>query len=429
VNETTTVNGRRHLTLALCAVLHFFTHLYPTLLVPLYLLIKQDLKLPQVWIATLLVTIYSATYCLANAPAGHLADKSSRRLVLTLGLAGNALAFVALASAHSYWQAVIALFLGAVAGGAYHPAANALLVSLFPERAGRVIGLVGIGAALGFFAAPLYAGWRAELGSWRDPCREAGLVGLAAAALFWWLATDKPRTQSLATAPASPQADHRRLALAILPAIALFAVVFGLKDFGGNGVQTLSSLYLQQAQGFSPRQAGFFLGLMSLPSAFANPLFGWLAESRRRLWWLAGVLWLAGVAATLIPRAGLAPAHRSALMLAALVAHQLTVLGSVPIVTAALGTSVPDRLRGRAFGVFATGGGLIGSLGAGAMGRVTDALKQRATQPVAFLRPFAALGAVLTLSTTVVPMLAWVKRRVDKQEAPGVPGSRGGSEP
>ena len=407
---------RPNLTVALCGLLHFLTHIYPMLLLPLYLLLQEDLELPHVWMATLLTTIHGLVYCVAHLPAGHWADKASRRTVLTAGLAVNAAAFIALASARTYWQAVAALVVGAAAGGAYHPAANALLVAQFPRRPGRIIGLVGIGAALAFFLAPIYAGWRGLLGSWRDPCREAGLLGLAVAALFWALATDAPANGEPAPGAATRTADRRRLALVVLGVMAAFAIVFGIRDFGGGGVQTLSSLYLQQAQGFTAKEAGLFLGLMSLPSVLANPVFGWLSDSRRRLSWLVGLLLVSGLSAALIPWAGLAGSGRSSLLLTALTIHRLLVLGSVPIVTAAIGTSVPDRLRGRAFGVFATGAGAIGTLEAVAMGRVSDALKHRVSDPSAFIAPFTLLGVLVALSSLGVPLIAWVRRYVNAAE-------------
>jgi hypothetical protein len=51
-----------HLTLVLSTVLHAFTHGYSVMLVPLYLLIRQDLHLPGVNSAALIVTIYLLVY-------------------------------------------------------------------------------------------------------------------------------------------------------------------------------------------------------------------------------------------------------------------------------------------------------------------------------------------------------------------------------
>src|SRR5688500_6614865 len=49
---------RSALPLALCTLLHGFTHAYGTILVPLYLLMVADLRLAGVNAASLVVTVY-----------------------------------------------------------------------------------------------------------------------------------------------------------------------------------------------------------------------------------------------------------------------------------------------------------------------------------------------------------------------------------
>src|SRR5437764_15197054 len=66
---------RTHLTLALCTVLHAFTHAYGTMLVPLYLLMKSDLRLAGVNRASAVVTVYGLVNCLLSYGAGVFADR------------------------------------------------------------------------------------------------------------------------------------------------------------------------------------------------------------------------------------------------------------------------------------------------------------------------------------------------------------------
>ena len=113
------------MTLALCTVLHAFTHAYGTILVPLYLLIVADLKLGGVKAASLVVTVYGLVYCLVSYAAGVLADRSDRRFLLGVGLLGNAAAMILMGVTRRY---DVLLLLGVVAGlfGAlFHPSANA----------------------------------------------------------------------------------------------------------------------------------------------------------------------------------------------------------------------------------------------------------------------------------------------------------------
>jgi hypothetical protein len=80
-------SARSHLTLALCTILHGFTHAYGSMLVPLYFRIAEDLKLSGVGAATLIVTLYGAVYNLASYAAGLAADRFSRKTLLAVGLA------------------------------------------------------------------------------------------------------------------------------------------------------------------------------------------------------------------------------------------------------------------------------------------------------------------------------------------------------
>jgi len=183
-------------TLWLTGMLHGFTHLYGTALLPLYLLMQRDLKLDSVSKATSFVTIMLIAYFLPSYALGVLADRMSRKTLLTYGLVINALAFVGLAFAPNYGWAIACVILAGVGGSFYHPAATAMIARLFPQDTGRALGLAGIGSGAGFFFGPLYTGWRAAtaesaLGAaaWRRPVLEIGIMGILAAGLFAWLAS------------------------------------------------------------------------------------------------------------------------------------------------------------------------------------------------------------------------------------------------
>src|SRR3954471_7636241 len=130
---------RSHLTLALATILHAFTHAYSVLLVPLYLLVRDDLHLRYVSSASLIVTLYGLVYCLGSYGSGVLADRFNRKVLLGIGLLGNALAITAMGLTRRYEMLVV---LGAVAGmfgTLFHPAANALAPAHYPKSPGMAI--------------------------------------------------------------------------------------------------------------------------------------------------------------------------------------------------------------------------------------------------------------------------------------------------
>src|SRR2546423_14775617 len=87
---------RSHVTLILATLLHMFTHAYGTMLVPLYLLIRDDLHLKGVKAVAFIVTLYGITYSLLSFGAGVLTDRLDRPALLGIGLLGKAAAITRL---------------------------------------------------------------------------------------------------------------------------------------------------------------------------------------------------------------------------------------------------------------------------------------------------------------------------------------------
>src|SRR5437763_1682300 len=114
-------NLRSHLTLALCTVLHAFTHAYGTLLVPLYLLMTDDLKLAGVSRASAVVTVYGLVYCLLSYVAGAWADRFNRKVMLGIGLLGNATAIAAMGMTRNYELIMTFAVMGGLFGCLFHP--------------------------------------------------------------------------------------------------------------------------------------------------------------------------------------------------------------------------------------------------------------------------------------------------------------------
>src|SRR5687767_11998279 len=114
-------------TLWLCGILHAFTHIYQVALLPLYLLIQHDLGLASVEKVTVLLSLVGAAYFLPSYPMGILADRSSRKRLMTLGLVVNSLGFIGLSLASSYPAALLSVVLAGFGGSFYHPSATALV--------------------------------------------------------------------------------------------------------------------------------------------------------------------------------------------------------------------------------------------------------------------------------------------------------------
>src|SRR5688572_9092233 len=281
-------DNHRTRTLGLAAVLHAFTHIYQMALIPLYLPIQKFYGRDTVDDATLLVTAMLIAYFLPSYAMGIFADRFSRKRLLAGGLAVNAVGFIGLALAPNYGIALTCAIVAGLGGSFFHPAATALIASLYPATAGRALGFLGVGASVGFFLGPLYAGWRAAHSSWQTPVLELGISGLVAAALFAWLADEhtpakaavspgQPQKRGRAARAKEPMFPTRRLWLLFIAA----AFIFLFRDFTASSMGTVSSLFLQKARGLDVEATGFTISFIFIASAVSNPLFGHFSDRSR----------------------------------------------------------------------------------------------------------------------------------------------------
>jgi MFS family permease len=376
----------------LIGALHAFTHLSSVILLPLYLPIVRDLKLSGENEATALVSVIMVSYFLPSYLMGVLADKVSRKGLLGWGLALNALGFIGLSQSTTYGWAVAACVLAGFGGSFFHPAATALIARLFPVGTGRALGRIGIGASVGFAIGPIYAGWRAEAAGWRQPVLEFGILGLLMAVAFWWFAESAPNVprKSVATTPARPAVPmfHGAAPWTLFLLAALF---FTLRDFGGFGMGSLGSLFLQHVHHFSVRETGLTLSGLFLASAISNPLFGGLSD-KHRTGWIAFVLTAAAVLVAVVP---FVPPGAIVFVL---LAYGFFLMASYPMVEAALMQVVPDAVRGRVFGLWITIGGLISNLSHWIIGTWVKSLGTAADVQSSYYPAYGLLAAFVLVS-------------------------------
>jgi FSR family fosmidomycin resistance protein-like MFS transporter len=397
----------------LCTALHGFTHLYQVALLPLYLLIRDDFGLESEAEATFLVTALSIAYFLPSYPMGVLADRMSRKKLLAIGLLVNALAFIALAFAPNYWVALSCVIIAGLGGSFYHPAATALVARLFPDEKGKALGKVGIGASLGFFFSPLYAGWRAgmpgwsaELTGWRQPVLELGLFGIVGTILFLCLAAEEQRSQEPQPHHSMPPSQN---AVKLFPTPMLWLVFLGasfafcFRDFAGSGMASLGSLFLQHARDFDARQTGITLSCLYLASAISNPIFGALSDSGR-VRWTSFVLIIAAAAIFAFPRVP------TAWTIPVLAVYGFFFMASFPMVEAMLMESVHDSVRGRVFGCFITIGGFFGNLSHWFVGNRVKHLGNTAQEPSSYYGLYTLLAVFVLVSLAGLACMHMVRK-------------------
>ncbi|MBP64086.1 MAG: hypothetical protein CMJ62_21415 [Planctomycetaceae bacterium] len=392
-------------TLGLLTVLHFFTHLYHVALLPLFLEIQKDFDLSSTDEATLLLTVLMLAYYAPSFLAGTFADRLNRRKLLAVGLAINGLGFAGLACAHTYPLAIASVIVAGLGGSLYHPSGMALVADLFQGKGGRAFGIVGIGGGLGFFLGPLYTGWRAEMtGDWRTPVVELGLAGVAAAVAFFLLADSLPMKTSKNTKGQPRQPIFPSRLIWVVFAVAILS--FGLRDFGGNGVSTLGSLFLQKAHGWNLARTGFALSLIFLAAIISNPLFGYLSDrAGNRTRWIAFTLTIGAATAIFIPRLTIS------WTIPMFIVHGFFFMACYPMIEALMMEAVPPAVRGRVVGFYLTVSGGAGTIAHWMCGYWVDNMGNRASQTAAYQGYYVLLGGVMLVTLLGVGCLDWIRRK------------------
>lgn len=422
--------GHNRRALYLCAALHGFNHLYYVVLMPLYLLVQNDLGLASEGRATLLVTVMMMTYFAPSYLMGVWADRFNRRKLLALGLGLNGLGYALLGWSPNYACALASMAIAGIGGGFYHPTATAMISRMFPRNTGRALGVVGSGAGVGFLIGPVYSGWRATQlqpvirdAAWRTPCVELGLAGVVCAILFLLLAPDEPKVPAVETAePGAPRTRKPLLPWSAWILLGVAALAFSLRDFAGASIGSLGSLFVQKVYAMDPKTTGLTISALFFAGIISTPIFGHLSDRRRYLF-AAVVLALAGVSIALLPHF-----PRGALALG-FGAYGFFFLGSFPMVEAALMDAVPDAIRGRVFGFFITITGVISNTSHWIFGDWVHRLGDRASEVTAYHGAFALMALFVFISIPGLFCLRRVAERHASANARVVTGLPSGATP
>jgi MFS family permease len=155
-----------------------------------------------------------------------------------------------------------------------------------------------------------------------------------------------------------------------------------------------------------------------LATLISNPLFGHLSDRGRKRW----TCFVHLMAAALVAVFPHLPGANHNRFFVAFMAYGFFFMASYPMVEAGVMQAVHDSVRGRAFGLWITIGGLIGNLSHWLVGHSVEAFGPRATQPAAYFALYGVLAGCLVLSLLGLPCLQAVRRR-EHAEASASPGA------
>ena len=178
--------------------------------------IKDDLNLTDTQISLLMGFAFSLFYVTMAIPLGRLADRKSRRVIITVGIVFWSLMTAACGLAAKFSHLFLARVGVGVGEASLSPSAISMIADYFPSaQRGRAIGTFHMGVSLGAgvamvlggfvvsyvaTAAPLELPVFGVLKSWQYVFLLVALPGLFVAVLMMLTVKEPPRTEVLATA-------------------------------------------------------------------------------------------------------------------------------------------------------------------------------------------------------------------------------------
>lgn len=224
-----------------------------------------------------LTTVFLIFYTLAAPFMGPLADRYSRRLIISLGAFAWSGATLLTAVTHSYDALLIRHTLVGVGEASFVTISPTVVADLFPESVrGRVLGFFYLAIPVGFALGYPIGGYFGTHYGWRVPFLLAGFPGFVLGALVLLL-PDPPRGQfdSLKETP------ERRSVSGLVRNPAFLTATFGMAmmTFAQGGLLVWMPTFLSRMRGYTLLQANNLFGvILAIDGTIASLAGGWLGD-------------------------------------------------------------------------------------------------------------------------------------------------------
>jgi len=224
-----------------------------------------------------LTTVFLIFYTLAAPFMGPLADRYSRRLIISLGAFAWSGATLLTAVTHSYDALLIRHTLVGVGEASFVTISPTVVADLFPESVrGRVLGFFYLAIPVGFALGYPIGGYFGTHYGWRVPFLLAGFPGFVLGALVLLL-PDPPRGQF----DSLKETRERRSVSGLVRNPAFLTATFGMAmmTFAQGGLLVWMPTFLSRMRGYTLLQANNLFGvILAIDGTIASLAGGWLGD-------------------------------------------------------------------------------------------------------------------------------------------------------
>jgi len=180
--------------LALLFVVSLFNYLDRWMLAILIPDIKADLELSDSQLGFITGIAFSLFYALMGLPIARLADRYSRRVIISVAMSLWSAMTVVCGLAQNFTQLAVARILVGVGEAGATPPSHSLISDYYPrERRAMALAVYAMGSPLGIFFGFLLGGWLTQTYGWRVALFSFGLPGLVLAAVIFFVLKEPAR--------------------------------------------------------------------------------------------------------------------------------------------------------------------------------------------------------------------------------------------
>ncbi|MDG2306277.1 MAG: MFS transporter [Candidatus Binatia bacterium] len=382
--------------------------------------VKADMGLTDSQLGWLLGPAFVLFYTIAGLPLARLADMTSRKQVVAVGLVLWSAMTAVCGAAANFPQLLLARFGVGIGEAAGTPPSHSLISDYFPpERRATALGIYGWGIFVGTGFGFVLGGILLEAFNWRTAFYVAGLAGLPVALLLGLTVREPPPGASEGIVEAeSPSVKEVMRTLFTRRSFPMLMVAASCQAFLGYTVLSWGATYLRRVFELSGRDAGIQFGLAAaISGAVGVTVGGLLADrlARRDARWFT---WISAISSiTALPFAlGFAWAPTAGLAIAAFIPFYALNNLYVSSLWTLVQNLVSPRMRSTAaatqLGILNIVGLGVGPLVAGYVSQVLEP-----TYGVDGLRVALTIAAVVGAAAAIFFLLSGRTLRADLERA------------
>lgn len=276
-SEVTASLQRKTLTILFCvSVLNFLDRYMFGILLPS---IKTELSLSDTQLGFVTGVAFAIFYATMGIPIARLADRTTRRGVLSAAITMWSTMTVVTGLAQNLWQLSIARLLMGLGEAGATPPSHAIIGELFPRaKRGAALAIYGMGSPVGLMIGFMGGGWVSQHYGWRTALVVFGLPGLILALIVRLKLVEPPR----AAAPPGPAANLVTVVKELLKRRAFVHNTIGgaLYALLGLGTTAWAPSFFVRVHHMPIAEVGFWLAIVLGISQIGGMLTGGLISDK-----------------------------------------------------------------------------------------------------------------------------------------------------